>query len=290
MTSKNNKSSNSNAVDLIKFIAVARASDKKVLCYYHVKHTQGADENFLTMTNTVISAPSWAAQVPPGSTHSLSSNNNKFHFKMDTSQLVYLIVAADHYPTRVAYQLLDTCEKEFTASYKDVAASAVDAHALNKTKSVTTLLKSLVTRYHDPAVHDKITSVRSQVEEVKVTIQDSMTKALANTEAMEQVEEKTERLNQQAKVFKTAGKSLQRRMWCQNIKLNIILALGLSLMLLVVLAMCGVFSDNNNGGDDSVKDTGNIPEVSTVPSDLVKETSVKPTLRSNPESGSTITS
>ena len=74
--------------------------------------------------------------------------------------------------------------------------------------------------YDNFTSHDKLAQVSSQVDQVRVVMHDNIQNVLSNTEQMEAVEEKTQHLSEQAKAFRSTGRSLRREMWWKNFKVN----------------------------------------------------------------------
>ena len=233
--------------DNIKYLAVARASDKVVLCSF-VPFLQNpalrVDESFYRdMTDKVIRAPTWREQVDPNTSHSLDCAPNKFHFRMDDDQRIFIAIAAGEYPARLAFQLIEQFRQSFVSRVGSKFANCGE-NGLNK--ECMRLMKDLAARFDDRTKLDKVSDVAQRVDDVKIVMHDNIQSVLANTEKMEAVEEKTVHLNEQAKVFRNTGRNLQRKMWWKNFKLNLTIGLCGVLVLIILLAILGVFDKNES--------------------------------------------
>lgn len=83
------------------------------------------------------------------------------------------------------------------------------------------------------------------VDNVKGVMHNNIQVVLANTEKMEVVEQKTNDLNEQAKVFRNSGRKLRKEMWWKNVKLTLAIGVCAILVLLIILAMAGAFKSSS---------------------------------------------
>ncbi len=106
-------------------------------------------------------------------------------------------------------------------------------------------LASIAAQYDDRTKVDKISEVLSQVDTVKTTMHNNIQVVLSNTEKMELVEQKSNDLNEQAKVFRNTGRQLRKQMWWKNMRVTILIGFLVILVLLIVLAMAGAFKKSS---------------------------------------------
>ncbi|RHY33476.1 hypothetical protein DYB32_001633 [Aphanomyces invadans] len=228
--------------DNVKFLAVARASDKVIVCSYaHTKKDKEDAPKYIDMLSKVLRAPTWKQQVTSNSRHTLDCDPNKFHFTMDNDEIVYCAITAADYPIRLAFKLITAVQEEIGGKQAAKVAQAKE-NGLDCGKS----LGVIATMYDDRTKVDKVSEVMAQVDAVKSTMQDNIQVVLSNTEKMELVEQKSNDLNEQAKVFRNAGKSLARTMWWKNVKMMIAIGLLVVLVIIVLLAMAGVFKSSTH--------------------------------------------
>ncbi|GMF33758.1 unnamed protein product [Phytophthora lilii] len=217
--------------DNIKFLAIARATDKVIVaCYMHSsdgKSARGGEAEmnvFKEMLGKVIRAPTWKTQVTPNGRHSLECDPNKFHFTMNNDELVFAAITAKDYPIRLAFQLISTVQQEVVPKFGSKALTCREV------------------RRPGPSVVD----VMHQVDGVKTVMHNNIQVVLSNTEKMEVVEQKTNDLNEQAKVFRNTGRKLRRQMWWKDVKLTILLSVCAVLVILIILAVLGVFKKSSS--------------------------------------------
>uniref|UniRef100_K3WAB1 V-SNARE coiled-coil homology domain-containing protein n=1 Tax=Globisporangium ultimum (strain ATCC 200006 / CBS 805.95 / DAOM BR144) TaxID=431595 RepID=K3WAB1_GLOUD len=232
----------------IKFIAIARATDKAIVaCYIHssAKKPQ-VDMNELTvykeMLSKVIRAPTWKSQVTPNGRHSLECDPNKFHFTMDNDELVFAAITAKDYPIRLAFQMIAAVQQEIVPKF---GSKALTCRENGLDKDCMKALSSIATTYDDRTKVDKLSEVMNQVDSVKSVMHNNIQVVLSNTEKMEVVEQKTNDLNEQAKVFRNTGRKLRKEMWWKNMRLTLAIGACCVLVILVILAVSGVFKKSD---------------------------------------------
>ncbi|CAK4077681.1 unnamed protein product [Aphanomyces euteiches] len=224
----------------IKFLAVARASDKVVVCSYsHTKKDKEDAPKYIDMLSKVLRAPTWKQQVTPNSRHTLDCDPNKFHFTMDNDEIVYCAITAADYPIRLAFKLITAVQEEISKQGGKIAQAKENGLDCNKALGV------IATMYDDRTKVDKVSEVMAQVDAVKSTMQNNIQVVLSNTEKMEAVEQKSNDLNEQAKVFRNAGKSLARTMWWKNVKTMVAIGFLVVLAIIILLAVAGVFKSSS---------------------------------------------
>lgn len=106
-------------------------------------------------------------------------------------------------------------------------------------------LLAIATTYDDRTKVDKLSEVMNQVDSVKTVMHNNIQVVLSNTEKMEVVEQKTNDLNEQAKVFRNTGRKLRKEMWWKNMRLTLAIGACCVLVILVILALSGVFKKSD---------------------------------------------
>ncbi|OQR95953.1 hypothetical protein THRCLA_07440 [Thraustotheca clavata] len=239
--------------DNVKFIAIARAADKVIIASYaHTKKDKEDAPKYVEMLTKVLRAPTWKQQVTPNSKHTLDCEPNKFHFTLDNDELVYCAITAADYPIRLAFKLIAAVQEEITSKYASKIMTAKD-NGLDKDCAKS--LSVIATQYDDRTKVDKIAEVMAQVDAVKSTMQENIQVVLSNTEKMETVEQKSNDLSEQAKVFRNTGKSLSRAMYWKNLKMTIAIGLLIVLVIIIALAMLGVFKSSSSSDTKSSSST-----------------------------------
>ncbi|KAI5090473.1 vesicle-associated membrane protein 4 isoform X1 [Silurus meridionalis] len=85
--------------------------------------------------------------------------------------------------------------------------------------------------------NDKIRHVQSQVDEVIDVMQENISKVIERGERLEDLQDKSESLSDNASAFSSRAKQLHRRMWWKDIKMKMIVALVIVILLLIIISM-----------------------------------------------------
>merc|ERR1719217_840588 len=85
-----------------------------------------------------------------------------------------------------------------------------------------------------PEELSKVAMVQKQVSEVKNVMMDNIEKVLDRGEKIELLVDKTENLRTQADAFQRTGRRLRSKMWWQNLKMKLIVALILLTVIFVI--------------------------------------------------------
>lgn len=87
-----------------------------------------------------------------------------------------------------------------------------------------------------PRKDDKFYEINIQIDKTKDVMHDNIQKIIANGENLKILEDKTEDLNENAKIFKNRSKKLHSVMWCKNMKMYGIIAL-IVIVIIIVFAL-----------------------------------------------------
>mmetsp|Transcript_48610 Transcript_48610/g.105389 ORF Transcript_48610/g.105389 Transcript_48610/m.105389 type:complete len:134 (+) Transcript_48610:233-634(+) len=91
----------------------------------------------------------------------------------------------------------------------------------------------------------KLAEVQAQVDGVRAVMQDNVSQMLANMDQAAALETSSAELATQARSFATTARKTKHSMWWQNARIKLAVAAGCLVVLLLILAWCGVF----NGSD-----------------------------------------
>ncbi|XP_078801786.1 vesicle-associated membrane protein 4 isoform X2 [Oryzias latipes] len=86
------------------------------------------------------------------------------------------------------------------------------------------------------APNNKIKHVQSQVDEVIDVMQENISKVIERGERLDDLQDKSESLSDNASAFSSRAKQLHRRMWWRDMKMKIIVALVVIALLLVIIS------------------------------------------------------
>ncbi|XP_072854351.1 vesicle-associated membrane protein 4 [Pogona vitticeps] len=83
--------------------------------------------------------------------------------------------------------------------------------------------------------NEKIRHVQNQVDEVIDVMQENITKVIERGERLDDLQDKSESLSDNATAFSNRSKQLRRQMWWRGCKMKIIVALVVVVVLLVII-------------------------------------------------------
>ncbi|XP_035508646.1 vesicle-associated membrane protein 4 [Morone saxatilis] len=83
--------------------------------------------------------------------------------------------------------------------------------------------------------NDKMKQVQSQVDEVIDVMQENISKVIERGERLDDLQDKSESLSDNASAFSSRAKQLHRRMWWRDMKMKVIIALVVVALLLIII-------------------------------------------------------
>uniref|UniRef100_A0A3Q3SHV5 Vesicle-associated membrane protein 4 n=1 Tax=Mastacembelus armatus TaxID=205130 RepID=A0A3Q3SHV5_9TELE len=84
--------------------------------------------------------------------------------------------------------------------------------------------------------NDKLKQVQSQVDEVIDVMQENISKVIERGERLDDLQDKSESLSDNASAFSSRAKQLHRRMWWRDMKMKMIIALVVVALLLIIIS------------------------------------------------------
>lgn len=215
----------------IKFVAVARAEDGKLVATYLPDKADSDVEKYHHAVHEVLSAPDFQMKVKPGSRYRLVGDINAFNFSTDAQERVYIVITASNYPERMVFPLIQEIIPAFKQAHGEEALTCEEG-ALSK--KVEPLFAKLVKTYDDPS-SDKIATLQGKVGDVTATMQDNIGSMLHSMSRAEQLEADTARLQDEALLFDKKSSELKRREMWRKWKLNIIIGAVLLVILVIII-------------------------------------------------------
>ncbi|XP_012871012.1 PREDICTED: vesicle-associated membrane protein 4 [Dipodomys ordii] len=106
------------------------------------------------------------------------------------------------------------------------------------TGSVKSERRDLFQNYTQPCHSSKSQGyVQSQVDEVIDVMQENITKVIERGERLDELQDKSESLSDNATAFSNRSKQLRRQMWWRGCKIKAIMALVAVILLLVIIIL-----------------------------------------------------
>ncbi|KAK7817897.1 hypothetical protein U0070_005540 [Myodes glareolus] len=81
------------------------------------------------------------------------------------------------------------------------------------------------------------TSVQNQVDEVIDVMQENITKVIERGERLDELQDKSESLSDNATAFSNRSKQLRRQMWWRGCKIKAVMALAAAILLLMIIIL-----------------------------------------------------
>lgn len=137
-----------------------------------------------------------------------------------TGTVCFLCVANTSFPRRLCFAFLERVKSDFISHgsvHRDFVKSEMEFFSVNPDA-------------------DKIRCVQREVDDVKEVMLENIEKVLTRGERLEDIDRKTEDLQEQSSHFHVVSKKLQ----CQLIRENLGLSIMIGFIILFVLAVCGV--------------------------------------------------
>jgi len=91
-----------------------------------------------------------------------------------------------------------------------------------------------------PKGSDKTKKVLQEVEEVKNIMHDNVTKMTSNMVQLDVIEDKTANMVDVSGQFANRSKTLKRKMWWQNMKVNLIIAIVVIIVIAIIVLVVSI--------------------------------------------------
>lgn len=89
---------------------------------------------------------------------------------------------------------------------------------------------------------NKVTEVQQQADAVLGVMRENITKAIEREGKLADLDEKSKMLEEQSKRMQSGARDLRRQMWCQRLKMGLLISVIVLIILIIILAAAGVFS------------------------------------------------
>lgn len=181
----------------------------------------------------VLEAPDFQFKVTQGSRYRLVGEVNAFNFTIDDKQIVYICITTIKYPERLVFPML----KELSPKFQEACGDKIAAATPNQlSKKCEPIFLKLVKEYDDASKKDKLSSVMSKVEDVKLSMHNNIDGMLRNLDQTERVEKTTAKLHEQARLFDSQARTIKRQEQWKNMKLTLMIG-GIAVLILILLVI-----------------------------------------------------
>lgn len=155
-----------------------------------------------------------------------SANNQDTYVLINSNnKVLYLIITDQTYKKEFVVELFSELEKNSIHLLTDSIG------LLNDSGKRT--LKDIVRNYENKK--NVMQDLNSDINEVKIELQENIRKQLANNENSEKLSDSASKLKDQANIFKNDSNKLKRITWWQNCKWTIILVVVILVLILIIV-------------------------------------------------------
>jgi len=204
-----------------------------VLC----SHQSGAGNFDMLMTSILPNIPI----ASDARTSYTSTNNVTLHVMVETG-LIYLCASESDVGKRQPYAFLNEIKRQFLSGSLAHRAQFAEEGELNR--DFEQVLANNMERFSADGGGDQISTLQSQVEEVKGVMTQNIERVLERGQRLEDLMDKTTDLEANAATFKKTSGRVQRKMWWRNTRWTIILVvvsiIVVGIIILIILFSTGV--------------------------------------------------
>uniref|UniRef100_A0A7S2CKE3 V-SNARE coiled-coil homology domain-containing protein n=1 Tax=Octactis speculum TaxID=3111310 RepID=A0A7S2CKE3_9STRA len=222
----------------VQFIGVTRSRDK-VLITKHEHHCNVGVDPIKKMFKEMT-------EMNDGQNYAFQVKDTAWHLK-SMNGLIYVLITKNTYPQSIAAQCLEEVNRQFIECVPEKRWTSAKEGQLDSTTSA--VLDKICTTYDNLSEVSTMHKVMGKVEVLKYQMQDNIAKALDNCVALENIEETSMALKEQAKVFETQSNTLKKKLWLKNLKMKLIIA-GIAIAIITVITVIVCAQVGAFDGDD----------------------------------------
>lgn len=198
------------------YLAVIRVDGQCIVASY-------GQPKYESTVNQVVNAPAFRSKVGTGQRIRLVTKEGvAVNFTGGAQGLAVLAITTASYPDRIAFSgLIEDTTQRFLSKGFMWSSSNKDGF----TRKFKSDMSELCKEYDDIQSKDKIARLRQQVAVVQSTMQDNISKSLANLESTERLEEQSTNLVASSEQFKRQSSKLAWKEWLMLMKMRFLVAL-----------------------------------------------------------------
>lgn len=162
----------------------------------------------------------------------LISNNDRKNIETDSgiwcctksSNVSYFGLVNNNYPDRLSFQMLKELEQKYSN--------------FNNNQDLDLFKKEgnkLILKYNSPEKFDKLSRAQNDVNNIKGDMQKNVDKLIDNQEDLDDLENQTQKMKNNADVFNKESKSLERVMFWKNIKFWVFIVIAVIILIIIIV-------------------------------------------------------
>ena len=214
-------------METIFFIGIGNLINRKIIVSYSPRERN--EKNKYSKEAKDIIEKLILISIMPNERYTESSNDDKRKILslVDSSgKLVFLLTVIKDYPERYGYKLLNELIKNSIEKLNKEYLNKIgfDENLNENFKrtgdDIQLYMVELERNYRDIGAIDKIRNIQNDVNEIKTEMKNNVNGMLLNIELVSNLEETSDNLRKEAKLFKKEAKKLYKYTWWRNKKIT----------------------------------------------------------------------
>ena len=210
----------------IRYLLIGDTTNNKIITEFSIGSQQKAKKEI----NQIFTKLCKSSSKKYDERNKVSSKNENYYFIQYKPDLLYIILANNQYPERLVFELIEKI-------HADKIAEMVNDETRELNPSGRQALKALVDSYQEVKNKNKIAEIQASVDLVKDDIKKNINKMVKNLEDVEDLQNKSDNLRNEAKIYNDNSITLRKVTWWQNFKLWIIIG-GIILIIIAIILIC----------------------------------------------------
>ena len=210
----------------IRYLLIGDTTNNKIITEFSIGSQQKAKKEI----NQIFTKLCKSSSKKYDERNKVSSKNENYYFIQYKPDLLYIILANNQYPERLVFELIEKI-------HADKIAEMVNDETRELNPSGRQALKALVDSYQEVKNKNKIAEIQASVDLVKDDIKKNINKMVKNLEDVEDLQNKSDNLRNEAKIYNDNSVTLRKVTWWQNFKLWIIIG-GIILIIIAIILIC----------------------------------------------------
>mmetsp|Transcript_12186 Transcript_12186/g.20802 ORF Transcript_12186/g.20802 Transcript_12186/m.20802 type:complete len:273 (+) Transcript_12186:224-1042(+) len=162
----------------------------------------------------------------------MDGTHGAIHYEFRSGNgILYLIFTSKPYSQRTAFQVLRLVWKECESRY-GAEMSVIPSSNLHSDTELFESVRGIMSKYlHGDPIHD----LQTDVDEIKLVMQQNINAALANQENLEVLLDKSEGMKDRAAEFQHSSQDVKDMFWWKNIWLSLAILLAICVLVVVIV-------------------------------------------------------
>nr|XP_022315260.1 vesicle-associated membrane protein 7-like [Crassostrea virginica] len=162
------------------------------------------------------------------------SESYMFHCVIENG-MVYLCAASPDFGKKQPYAYLAEIKRKFQSGTLSMKAVDCGSHGLDSEFGF--VMAQDMEKFSKPGAGDNVSTLRSQVDDVKNVMTQNIERVLDRGERLENLIDKTEELEASSNQFQKTARKIRKKYWWKNTKMMIIIGVVVFVILIVIVML-----------------------------------------------------